>query len=229
MVSPLLLPVRPCRSPGSLVLAAALAGAAGLALLALAGCMASPPPSAEGVRRCRLQAQQSWPWLRPLIEGQCQRSIEAALLRDRRQQEQQREQRQRRQEVQRGCLDRRQRIDQLVAELEGLEAELLRKQSERYPASAAPQPLTPEERRSLPIYDQELLDERHVAQLASWRSREEQRRAQWERNQSVALADLRARQSRAAEALQRLDSGLLAQASPPVLNAALLQQRRACP
>jgi hypothetical protein len=200
-----------------------------LLLLALAGCSPALRLSVEGDRRCRLQAQQAWLPLRPWTALNCRRTVEAELARERLLAEQrQRQDRERREVEQRRCRQEREVIQALVARFDSQQASLAQLLAERYQPAPAPRPLSPEERRSLPIYDQELLDERHGADLAAWRSREEVRSRQWERRQASAVAVARARLNALSGELGAIDGRLLARQNPPELNLEVVRQRTAC-
>lgn len=199
-----------------------------LTLVALAGCGPSPRLSAEGERRCRIQAQQAFPLLRPWIAGRCRYSIEAALAAERRGAEQRRLAVEARLADLRRCQKERQAIAPLLESFAARQAEIDRLLAERYQPAAAPRPLSVDERRSLPIYDQELLDERHALDLAAWRSREEQRRSQWQSRQDASLAAARTELSGVSRQLQAIDARLLSQEAPPRLHPEQVRLRTTC-
>lgn len=197
-------------------------------LLSLAGCSPGRPVSEEGQRRCRLQTQQGTaPLLRPWAYGRCLGSIDTALAQEAA------AKRQRQQQLlaaaeQRRCLQDRDALQRLVASFQAEAIELDRLEAQRYRPTAAPRPISPEERRSLPIYDQELLDERHLAELQAWKEREAQRRQAWERDQAAAVAGSRARLGTLTARLQALDPLLVRQGASPRMDPERLKQRLAC-
>lgn len=198
----------------------------GLVLVALAGCTPGRSVTEEGQRRCRLQSQQSSPLLlRPWAYGRCLGSIETVLAKERavalQLSQQQRS-------ALRRCEQQRDRLKQLVEAFEAEQEELSRLQAERYIPGPGPRPLSADERRSLPIYDQELLDERHAADLEVWKTREANRRQGWERDQAAVEAASRARLEAYGVQLRSLDAPLLVEPTALQLNRERLKQRLAC-
>lgn len=196
-----------------------------LVLLVLAGCSSERSPSVAAQRRCRLQNQQVNLLLRPFSYRRCLATIEAVLAQERiaelkRQQQVA--------SLQTLCEQKRAAVQRLLKAFRAEEAEINRLQADRYLPLPGPRPLSVDERRSLPQYDQELLDERYDAELQAWRSKEESRRRGWERSQVTALAASRSRLAALASELQGLDARLLRQLSPPLLNPQALQQPLAC-
>lgn len=196
-----------------------------LVLLLLAGCSSEGLQSAEGKRRCRLQSQQTNLLLRPFSYRRCLATIEAVLAQERLAEQKRLQQVAAQQKL---CEQKRTAVQLLLQAFRAEQAESNRLQAERYLPLPGPRPLSPDERRSLPQYDQELLDERYDAELQTWRSKEESRRRAWERNQVTALAASRSRLAALAAELQGIDARLLRQLSPPLLNPQGLQQALAC-
>ncbi|MFO7628767.1 MAG: hypothetical protein R6W06_04480 [Prochlorococcaceae cyanobacterium] len=213
------------RNTRSTILASATFSSA-LLLLLLAGCSSEGSLSAEAQRRCRLQSQQTNLLLRPFSYRRCLATIEEVLA-----QESLADQKRQQQQVaaqQKLCEQKRAAVQRLLPAFRAEEAESNRLQAERYSPLPGPRPLSPDERRSLPQYDQELLDERYDAELQAWRSKEESRRRAWERSQVTAMAASRSRLAALAAELQGLDARLLRQLSPPLLNPQAVQQALAC-
>lgn len=119
-----------------------------------------------------------------LLAG-CSRPPDPDLQRQRAEQAQRRAAQQR-------CESQRRRLQAL------LEVEQLRKRewqalaAATYQPSPAPPALDPEEQRRLAVYDQEIEQEQYEQALALWREREQQRRADWQREHAAQLGSAHA-------------------------------------
>lgn len=98
----------------------------------------------------------------------------------------------------------------------------------RFPATAPPEPLDPDEQRRLTIYDQQTEQDLYEQAVAVWERKEAERRDVWQadqrRRENAATESLKA----AAAALQQLHPELVQLGEPPRLNETELVRLRVC-
>ena len=116
------------------------------------------------------------------------------------------------------CQRTRPRASQLVAEFRREQADLERLRAEVYQPTPRPQPPDPAALSKLPIYDQELDQERYAQAVQAWQTKEAARSGAWAAEHGRLLSGSEARLAAIARDLRTLNPALLTPAAVPRLD-----------
>lgn len=116
------------------------------------------------------------------------------------------------------CRRTRPRTSQLVAEFRRAQADLDQLRSEVYRPTPKPQPPDPVALSKLPIYDQELDQERYAQAVQAWQTKEAARSGAWAAEHDRLLSGSEAQLAAVARDLRALNPALLSAGAAPRLD-----------